>query len=37
MCEIMAIAASVFATLLFFAARLEGRPSRALGATALTL
>ena len=37
MCEIMTIAASVFATLLFFAARLEGRPSRALGATALTL
>ncbi len=37
MCEIMTIAAAVFATLLFFAARLEGRPVRALGATALAL
>ena len=35
--EIMTIAAAVFATLLFFAARLEGRPFRALGTTALAL
>lgn len=37
MCELMTTAAAVFATLLFFAARIEGRPSRALGTTALAL
>jgi len=37
MCELMTLAAAVFTTLLFFAARLEGRPFRALGTTALTL
>lgn len=37
MCELMTTAAAVFATLLFFAARIEGRPSRALGTTSLAL
>ncbi len=37
MCELMTIAASVFVTLLFFAARLENRPARALGTTSLAL
>ena len=37
MCELMTTAAAVFAPLLFFAARIEGRPSRALGTTALAL